>query len=181
MNTNQTLLPIGTRVTHFDGGPNTHGKGTIVKYNGVKPNEYMNEKPIEAMALAAKAGLGAALLSSLYDGTRCPYVVHYDPSERYPEGYKDVYEPDSIQVISTPAEVQHFRKGDRLKVIWNTDEDGDTVEGMIMGEVVIMKDRSSEYRDFIIVERANGREKHLEKVRFELADPSYEFKGENKK
>ena len=93
------LLPINTRVTHFNGDASTHGKGTIVGYNGIEPNAYLNEKPTEAIQLAGEAGLMNALVGSFYDKNRCPYVVHWDPSERYPEGYKDVYEPTSIREI----------------------------------------------------------------------------------
>jgi len=108
------LLRIGQRVTHFDGGPNTHGKGTIVAYNGVKPDSYAAKKPVEAANMVAncfsdpkiKEAMLGALTHSFYDGTRCPYVVHWDPrnddseiGKKYPQGYKDVYEPDSIREI----------------------------------------------------------------------------------
>lgn len=99
------LLPIGQRVTHFDGGKDTHGKGTIVAYNGIEPNNYLNEKPKDAIELAGQAGLLSGLIGSFYDKTRCPYVVHWDPSERYPNGYKDVYEPESINAIEKEAVV----------------------------------------------------------------------------
>jgi hypothetical protein len=104
------LLPINARVTHFDGGLGTHGKGTIIGYNGIQPNRYLAEKPKEAAELAVNAGLGDALVASMYDGVRCPYVVRWDYSqeffdrhphlkERHPNGYTDVYEIDSVQEL----------------------------------------------------------------------------------
>ena len=99
------LLPIGQRVTHFDGGPNTHGKGTIIGYNNVSVNNYVKENPrgaaeaigkIEDPALRSQM-MGAAV-SGFYDGGRYPYLVHWDPrtddseiAKKYPQGYKDVY------------------------------------------------------------------------------------------
>lgn len=63
----------------------------------------------------------------------------------------------------------HFYKGDKLKAVNVLDDDGEPCEGrLIMGEIVTMDDRSSEYRPFIIVTRENGRQLHIEKTRFEL-------------
>ncbi|BDD79688.1 hypothetical protein [Burkholderia phage FLC9] len=107
------LLKIGQRVTHFGGGPDTHGKGTIVAYNGVKPNAYVEENPGEAVKAVnqvedpiLKGALLDTVVSSFYHGGRCPYVVHWDPrnddseiGKKYPNGYRDVYEPDSIREI----------------------------------------------------------------------------------
>ena len=56
---------------------------------------------LKQLSWLSEAGLAEALVSSFYDKNRCPYVVHWDPSDRYPEGYKDVYEPDSVRVIET--------------------------------------------------------------------------------
>ena len=109
----QPLLPIGQRVTHFGGGAGTHGKGTIVAYNGVKADEYAKNNLRDAVQIVDTAApsplkeqLFGAMVDSFYDGTRCPYVVQWDPrmdgSEiawKYPKGYKDVYEPDSINAI----------------------------------------------------------------------------------
>lgn len=167
MNTINNLLPIGTRVTHFGGGPSTHGKGVIIKHNGVKSSTYLEEKPEEAIKLASEAGLMGGIIASFYSGSRCPYVVHWDPSEKYPEGYKDVYEPESVQVV--PPQI--FKKDDKLKAIWVTDEDGESCEGrLIWGEIVTMMDRTSDRRPFIIVERANGRKFQYETKRFELVE-----------
>lgn len=108
MNQPRTLLPIGTRVTHFHGGG--HGKGTIVAYNGVSPNNYIRNNFKDAVEMASKAGLAEALVTAMYDGQRYPYVVHFDPvvekegessftadiRTKYPRGYKDVYEIDSV-------------------------------------------------------------------------------------
>lgn len=99
------LLPVGQRVTHFDGGPHTHGKGTIVAYNTQEPIAYVEEKLDVAAELVAdlkeKTGvdLMPTLITGFYSFERCPYVVHWDPSEKYPEGYKDVYEHESVQPI----------------------------------------------------------------------------------
>lgn len=88
------MLKIGTRVSHFDGGPNTHGLGTIVGYNGVSPNKYAEDKPEEALELAIPFGLVGTLIESMfYSGERCPYVVQWD------NGYKDVYEKESVQEV----------------------------------------------------------------------------------
>jgi hypothetical protein len=111
------LLPIGQRVTHFDGGPSTHGKGTIVAYNNIKPNEYAEANPAEAARAVdsikdpqLKGAMLGAVVNSFYHGGRCPYVVQWDPrnddsdiGKKYPNGYKDVYEPDSVRAI--PGEI----------------------------------------------------------------------------
>ena len=99
------LLPIGTRVTHFDGNPEyTHGKGTIVAYNGIEPNSYLQSNFKDAVEIAAGAGLLEALLTSVYDKNRCPYVVHFDLNPRkldkYPKGYRDVYEHEGVRSLS---------------------------------------------------------------------------------
>ena len=106
MTKQQTLLPIGTRVTHFDGKrESTHGKGTILAYNGVSPSSYIRENFKEAVNMAAGAGLLGGLVSAMYDGQRYPYIVQFDPREpyvgeskhseelrlKYPRGYKDFY------------------------------------------------------------------------------------------
>lgn len=110
MTTQAQLLPINTRVTHFDGGPSTHGKGTIVAYNGIKPNNYLKENFKEGVEMAAEAGLLGGVVNSLYDSVRCPYVVQWDYrqeffnefphlKDRYPDGYRDVYETSSVNEI----------------------------------------------------------------------------------
>lgn len=59
----------------------------------------------------------------------------------------------------------HFYKGDTLRVV-NID---DCEEGLRVGDICTMEDRSSEYRPFIIVKlRRNGRKKQIEKGRFIL-------------
>jgi trans-2-enoyl-CoA reductase len=110
----KNLLPIGQRVTHLDGGPGTHGKGTIVAYNGVKPDSYAAQKPVEAANMVAEAfsdsvlkrAMLDAIANSFYSGDRYPYVVHWDPrnddsdiGKKYPDGYKDVYGPDCVRAI----------------------------------------------------------------------------------
>jgi hypothetical protein len=99
----QELLPIGTRVTHFGGGIDTHGTGTIIAYNGVEPSQYLENNFKEAVTMAAEAGLLGAIPSMIYDKVRCPYVVHFDihphKKDRYPRGYKDVYETDRVRPV----------------------------------------------------------------------------------
>ena len=90
-----TLHPIGTRVKH-DG----HGLGTIVAYNGTPKDSYVaTHLGSPEVAAAAKAGLIDAMVSSMYGSDRFPYVVHFDPSERFPEGYKDVYDVDGTVMV----------------------------------------------------------------------------------
>ena len=93
------MLSLGTRVTHFGGGEGTHGVGTIVAYNTQEPNLYLQEKPQEASRLADEAGLLSALVSSVYDGRRYPYVVRWD------SGYQDVYAPNDLQVAVSQEKV----------------------------------------------------------------------------
>lgn len=89
---NQTkLLPVGARITHFNGGIGTHGLGKIIDYNGQIGNIYADEKFKDAAETAVAAGLGNAFVNSLYDGVRYPYVIQFD------NGYKDYYDRDSIR------------------------------------------------------------------------------------
>lgn len=85
------LLSIGTRIRHAytDG----HGAGTIVEYNGVQPNNYLQERMLEAVDIAVTAGVGMALVSLAYDGSRYPYVVEFD------SGYRDVYSPHDVVAL----------------------------------------------------------------------------------
>lgn len=99
------LLPLKTRVAHFGGGPNSHGFGTIVEYNGVKPSAYAQSNLKDAAEIAAAGGMLNGLIGSLYDGVRCPYIVQWD------HGYKDVYEPTSVTELT--AEV--YAKAVRLR------------------------------------------------------------------
>jgi hypothetical protein len=99
------LLPIGQRVTHFSGGEGTHGKGTIVGYNGVEPKNYGQSNPGKAAEMIgqvddpqAKAALASGLVNSMYDKARYPYIVQWDPrtddseiARKYSNGYRDVY------------------------------------------------------------------------------------------
>lgn len=98
MTTEQTLLPIGTKVRHFDGGPDTHGIGTIIGYNGVEENpkafEYLKlaeSGPSEVQELAA-----AVAFTSMYSKDRYPYVVRFSPSKEHPDGLKEVYGPSEV-------------------------------------------------------------------------------------
>lgn len=87
---NSNLLPIGTLVYH-DG----HGNGTIVAHNGAKRNLYVEENlGSPEVAAASMAGLMDAIVSGFYSGCRYPYVVKFEPTERFPDGYQDVYDVD---------------------------------------------------------------------------------------
>lgn len=92
MNTN--LLPIGTLV-HHDG----HGNGTIVAHNGRPSNTYVEQNlGSPEVTAAVQAGLGAAIVSSFYGASRYPYVIKFESTDRYPEGYEDVYDVDGAVV-----------------------------------------------------------------------------------
>lgn len=59
----------------------------------------------------------------------------------------------------------HFYRGDMLKVV-NIE---DCEEGLRLGDICYILDRTSETREFIVVSiRRNGKKKHLEKSRFIL-------------
>ncbi len=76
---------------------------------------------------------------------------------------------EQYTAIRTRSEGVHFYLGDKLRAISVLDEDGEPCEGnLTLYEIVIMDDRSSEHRDFIIVQRMNGKKLQLEKTRFIL-------------
>lgn len=86
------LHPIGTRVVHSG-----HGPGTIVRYNGTPAKSYATEHlGSPEVAAAVQAGLMPAIVDSFYGSDRFPYVVKFDPTTRYPDGYQDVYAPDDF-------------------------------------------------------------------------------------
>lgn len=105
MNKPAKLIPLGTRISHWNG--HGHGFGTIVAYNGIPENSYLRQNFGEAVDLVVKSGCNmlGGLVNSMYDGGRYPYVVQFDPrvkkesdSEieetirtKYPRGYRDVY------------------------------------------------------------------------------------------
>lgn len=92
---NTTLLPIGTRVNHTG-----HGNGTIVAYNGTQENSYVIENlGSPEVSAAVQAGLGSAIVESFYGATRYPYVIKYDPTEQYPNGYQDVYAHGEVDAL----------------------------------------------------------------------------------
>lgn len=124
----QKLLPIGTRVTHWDGAPNTWGKGTIVAYNQVEPCSYLQTNFTEAIQMANEAGLLGGILGMVYDRTRCPYVVQWDirvgdtdfdkeKREKYPRGYRDVYEHDSVRAYPTEETPMNIFPNDWVRVM----------------------------------------------------------------
>lgn len=99
---NKELLPIETRVVHFDDVNTGHGLGTIIAYNGVPANAYLESNFKEAVEMAVPAGLVGCIVASLYDNTRCPYVVQWD------NGYKDVYEHSSVSQFD-PTNPKHVK------------------------------------------------------------------------
>lgn len=114
MNAPQKLIPLGTRILHWNGSG--HGKGTIIGYNNIPENSYLRQNFGEAVNIAAHGGapLLSGLVNSMYDGSRYPYVVQFDPRVeeenehpqhlkirlKYPRGYKDVYtgSPDDSEL-----------------------------------------------------------------------------------
>lgn len=106
------LLPIGTRVTHYDGGPNTHGEGTIIAYNGVEPSSYLKSNFNDAVEIAGATGLLSGIIGMGYSKDIFPYVVRWDVrtsdtkwATEYPKGYKDVYGPESIRLSTIPSNI----------------------------------------------------------------------------
>lgn len=108
-NTSRVLLPIGSRVSHFKNGG--HGHGTILAYNGVAPNRYLQENFGEAVKMAGAAGLLDGVINSMYSNARYPYVVRWDVRtwevhsdfdkemrRKYPRGYKDVYGDECLPI-----------------------------------------------------------------------------------
>lgn len=83
------MLPLQIRVFHQG-----HGLGTVIAYNGIRPNQYFQQKPLEAIRLADQAGLVSSLFISAYSGDRYPNVVQFD------SGYKDVYADIEVEVIN---------------------------------------------------------------------------------
>lgn len=97
---NKHLLPIGTRVNHSG-----HGLGTIVAHNGVPRNSYVEANlGSPEIGAAVQAGLGAGIISSFYSGDRYPYIVQFDPTKKYPSGYKDVYDVDGTVMVLAPTQ-----------------------------------------------------------------------------
>jgi hypothetical protein len=86
--------------------PGTHGNGTIVGYKGRRPDTYAQTSLKEAIEFAVqtdnsiKPMMLDVIANSFYYGTRCPYILQWDPREKYPNGYKEMYERDSIDPIT---------------------------------------------------------------------------------
>jgi hypothetical protein len=103
------LFPVGSLFYHTG-----HKFGVIVGHNGGRKidNEEINETIKKSAEIDRTHDGGnkvssiaaAALLSGIYsDGTRYPYIIQYEPREsfyerspelreKYPNGYRDVYE-----------------------------------------------------------------------------------------
>ncbi len=92
------LLEIGTRVFHTG-----HKFGTIVAYNGKKVNPYITSKrgtkTLRSLLDEAPNIVIPAMIDSFYSSDRFPYIVKYDPSKIYPDGYQDVYCDNDFKVI----------------------------------------------------------------------------------
>jgi hypothetical protein len=92
------MLKEGARVYHSG-----HGLGIVVAHNTRQPNSYAAENlGSEVVAMAVGMGLADAIVSSMYDGARYPYVIQFD------SGYKDVYALDDVTevVVADPEETQ---------------------------------------------------------------------------
>ncbi len=123
-------VPLGTRVTHFDGGEGTHGHGTIIevrKPNGSQPADLEKTAEVLAVQNLSNEGKGiviAGAVASLYSAVRCPYVVKWDRNEAFFERhprlkercpdlcYVDTYEVDSLQNPTTPEKAKGENHGD---------------------------------------------------------------------
>lgn len=155
MNKSDVLLPLESRVTHFDGGASSHGLGTIIRYNGVTPNEYMKTNFKDAVDLAGQAGLLGGLLTSAYDGQRCPYVVKWD------HGYTDVYEPTSVRVLT--AESYEFSLRDNFRKL--ADDLGYKIDASYGPHLSAKTQLAWELYKLTIASRSKGR-----KLEFEIND-----------
>lgn len=95
------LYPVGTHVFMSHG----HGYGRIVGYNGQKRVDidqqlrWLSDSNVPAgfPAVCLMGGLAAGM----YSGDRYPYVVKWDPSEKWPDGYQDVYGPEGLHFSVT--------------------------------------------------------------------------------
>ena len=101
------LYPIGTEVKHCG-----HGFGKIVGYNdnvAGDPKDVLDKlddfKQDNELNAHQEAFLNQAaqtkMLNGLYDGDRYPYKIQFEPSEKFPEGYKDVYGLESVFDVLT--------------------------------------------------------------------------------
>lgn len=139
MNKPAKLIPLGTRISHWNG--HGHGFGTIVAYNGIPENSYLRENFGEAVNLAARAGVNLlnGLVNSMYDGGRYPYVVHFDPRvekaneaeieqtirTKYPRGYSDSYTGGDDTTELTLVDQPNAFPNDLCRFVmreWLTDE-----------------------------------------------------------
>ena len=82
-------IPVGTVVMHQG-----YGLGTVIGHNGVKPNKYFNEKPLDAMEIANQAGLISGIFASMYSGDVYPNIVLFEC------GYKDVYADIELETVN---------------------------------------------------------------------------------
>lgn len=83
------MLPIGTKVFHSG-----HGEGEVVGHNGVVPNKYFREKPLEALEIADHAGMLSGLLASCYSADIYPNIIKFN------SGYQDVYADTEVLPIN---------------------------------------------------------------------------------
>lgn len=75
---------VGDKVYHSG-----HGEGVIIGLNGTPKKEFKVEHFLMAEPLFQELGNG--LVNSFYDKESFPYIVQFMPTEKYPNGYKDVY------------------------------------------------------------------------------------------
>ena len=97
------LKPINTPCRHWG-----HGPGKIAAYN-TSPGFDLDQKIEQLRAIKDEGAslskeedhllnavfVGAAL-GGIYGGDRYPYVVKFEPTEKYPEGFQEVYSHDEI-------------------------------------------------------------------------------------
>lgn len=117
---------------------------------------------------------GTHISSSIWDMITAPVM----PPQHYLDYISGKISLEEYKLIESQKaaaeaeeEAKHFKAGDTLEVIEAVDEDNEPIEGgLALGECVTMIDRTSEYREFIIVERVDGRQVQLEKKRFKLKE-----------
>ena len=112
-----TTIAVGTRVSHFGGGPGSHGIGTIIKVRQSPAAAPLDVNKALTFArecdgdVAVASLVAEATMVSAYGAVRCPYLVRWDPNpaffartprllERFPnQQYEDVYEPECLQLV----------------------------------------------------------------------------------
>ena len=71
----------------------SHGIGTIIGLNEVKPLRYFEEDPVTAVDIASRCELLGAIVAGVYNKERYPFVVKWE------DGYIDVYSACELEII----------------------------------------------------------------------------------